>query len=110
MGAMHLMLAVGLMARILGYVFVYSKFIFKQGCCKDAKLHKILIALEVFEKSINHPETKWMVFPNLDLLPPEDEVGLRASVRVAEKSIFGEVAKSCVDELPNVFIVCHFIA
>jgi hypothetical protein len=104
------MLVLCLMARILRYVFVYSKFIFKQGCCKDAKLYKILIALKVFKKSINHPETKRMVFPNLDLLPPENEVGLRASVRVAEKSIFGEVTKSCIDKLPNVFIVRHFIA
>lgn len=48
-----------------------------------------------------------MVLPDLNLLPPEDEVGLRTSIRVAEESIFREISKGCIDELPDIFIICH---
>jgi hypothetical protein len=69
-------------------ILVDPQLIFEQSGGEHAKLHEISVLLKAQEHLVDHPEPERVVFPNLYLLPPEYEVGLRGSVQVAEKSVF----------------------
>ena len=89
----------------LGYVLLDSQLVFKQSCSQNTKLDEVHVLLEFFQKSINDSQSKRMIFPNLYLLSPENQIGLRTSIWVAKKSIFGQVAKDCPNQCPSVLIV-----
>ena len=55
-----------------GHVLVDSQLVFKKGGSQNAKLDKVHVLLEFFQKSINASKSKRVIFPNLYLLPPEN--------------------------------------